>query len=119
MGQRQIIVLRLFDEMQNLFQLIANLDSLTTEALGQQHRELGGIDGKNTANDGSVNTLRPRGDQGMPLLSQGAGNQFDQMNRNHRNVPAAENGDSPLALVLQKGQFLSKCVHPVQCREIK
>ena len=55
----------------------------------------------------------------MSLLGKRAGNQFDQMNRNHRNVTASENGDSPLALVLQKGQFLSKCVHPVECREIK
>ena len=55
----------------------------------------------------------------MSLLGKRSGNQFDQMNRNNRNMAAAEDGNSPLALVLQKGQFLSECVHPVECREIK
>ena len=55
----------------------------------------------------------------MPLLRQRAGDQLDQMNGNHRNVTAAEDGNPSGSLVLKQGQFLGKGVHPVQCRKIK
>jgi hypothetical protein len=36
----------------------------------------------------------------MALLNEGAGDKLNQMNRNHRHMSAAEDGDSPLSFVL-------------------
>ena len=53
------------------------------------------------------------------LLCQRACNQLNEVDRHHRNVPATKNGEAPLTLVLQQGQFLSKGVDLVQCRKIE
>ena len=55
----------------------------------------------------------------MPFLGQGTRDQFDKVDRDDRNVATAENCDASLAFVLEKSQFLGKCVNPVEGRKIK
>ena len=56
--QRQIIVLRLLNQMQNTLKLITDLRPLTTETLRQKHREFGGIDSKDASDHRSIDALR-------------------------------------------------------------
>jgi hypothetical protein len=88
--------------VQNPFEQVSNFNSLTIQALGQQHRELGRIDLQYSAYDSSIHPLGARSDQGMALLNEGARDEFYQVNRNHRHMSAAEDGDTPLPFVLQK-----------------
>jgi hypothetical protein len=98
----EFILFRFFHQVQNPFEQVSNFNSLTIQALGQQHRELGRIDLQYSAYDSSIHPLGARSDQGMALLNEGASDEFYQVNRNHRHMSAAEDGDSPLPFVLQK-----------------
>ena len=55
----------------------------------------------------------------MAFLGQGARHQLDQMQGHDRTMTAAENGDAPLAPVLEHGQFLSQDIDPIERRKIK
>ena len=55
----------------------------------------------------------------MAFLSQRTGDQLDEMNRHDRDVPTTKNCDPSFAFVLEKSQFLGKCVNPVKGRKIK
>ena len=55
----------------------------------------------------------------MAFLGQGPSDQFNQMNGNNRDMPAAENRNPPFALVLQKCEFLGQGVNPIKGRKIQ
>jgi len=55
----------------------------------------------------------------MALLYQRAGQQLHQMNRHHRNVAGAQDGDPSLAGVLQQCKLLGQGVDPIKSRQIK
>ena len=55
----------------------------------------------------------------MALLHQRAGQQFHQMDRNHRHMTSAKDGDAALAGVLQQSQLLGQGVDPIKGWQIK
>ena len=100
--------------MQHSFEKVANFRGLPIQALGQQHRELRCINIQTTANRSCIDTLRTGCDQRVALLHQRAGHQFNQVNGHDRNMPAAKDGNSSFALVLQQRKFLRKGIDPIE-----
>ena len=117
--QGQFVVLGLLHQVQHLLQLLPGFAWLAIQALGQQHGEPGRINLQHAADHGRIHPLGAGGDQVVPLLGQGAGHQLHQMDRNHRHVATAQDGNPAFAPVLEHGQFLGKGVDPAQCRKIK
>ena len=117
--QRKVIILWLFNEMQHLLKLILNLRSLAAQTLGKQNSELRRINSQNSSDYRSIHPLCSGGNKGMTFLSQGPCNQFNEMDRHHRDMATAENGDTTLPLVLQQGKLLSKGVDLVKRRKIE
>ena len=55
--QRQLIVFRLSNKMQHLFQQLLGLGGLLLQALGQDHGQLGRIHGQGTSNHSGIDAL--------------------------------------------------------------
>ena len=117
--QRQIILFWFIDQVKHPFKQVSDLTRLTIEALGKQHRELGGVHLQHATDHGGIHALRTRCDQGVAFLHEGAGHQLNQMNRHHRDVTATKNRDPPLSLVLQQGQLLRERIDPIKGWEIQ
>ena len=55
----------------------------------------------------------------MPLLGQRTGGQLNEMNRDNRHMTTTKNRNASLSLILEKSQFLSQGVDPIEGRKIQ
>ena len=105
--------------MQDAIKQVAYFRHLTLEALGEQHRELSGIDLKTAPDHSRIHTLGTGCNQRMPLLGQRTGDQLNKMNRDDWDMTTAKNRNASFPLILEKSQFLRQGVDPIEGRKIQ
>lgn len=92
--QRQMVILGMFNEVNDLLELLPRFTGLAIETLGQNHRQQIGVSSHGAPNYGCIRSLSTGGHQTIARQDEGVAHHLDQMLVRDRNVARTENGNT-------------------------
>lgn len=92
--QRQVVILGMFNQVNDLFQLFPRFSGLAIETLGQNHRQQIGVRSHRTPNHSRVGSLSTGSHQTIARQHESVAHHLNQVLVRDRNVARSKNGNT-------------------------